>query len=110
MITHTTFFFDYNYTTKLNGKHRKREFHIASVSAEQIITDHLYRRKNNMSEWTSVAEKRILAGIERHYVKGGINLQKDDLIRMILEKYDPEEKSIIKNFRDHATDYKSLLK
>jgi len=33
-----------NYTTQLNETRRKREFHITSVSAEQIITDHLFTR------------------------------------------------------------------
>ena len=98
------------YTTQLNETRRKRELHIASVSAEQIITDHLYQMKNNMSECAGVADNRILAGIDRHYVKGGINLKKDDLIRMVFDKFDPEKNSIIQQFRDNAPDYKFLIK
>ena len=99
-----------NYTTQLNETRRKREFHIASVSAEQIITDHIYQMKNNLSECAGVADNRILAGIDRHYVKGAIKLKKDDLIRMVLDKYDPEKNSIIQQFRDHAPDYRILIK
>ena len=98
------------YTTRLNEKHRKREFHIACVSAEQIITDHIYQMKNNLSGCAGVVDSRILAGIEKHYAKGGINLKKDDLIRMVFEKYDPGKNSIIQEFRDHAPDYSLLTK
>jgi hypothetical protein len=98
------------YTTQQNEKNRKREFHIASVSAEQIITDHLYQIGNNLSECAGVADNRILSGIEKHYAKGGINLKKDDLIRMVLDKYEPEKNSIIQQFRDHAPDYRFLIK
>jgi len=66
--------------------------------------------KNNLSECAGVADNRILAGIDRHYVKGAINLKKDDLIRMVLDKYDPEKNSIIQQFRDHAPDYSLLTK
>ena len=99
-----------NYTTQLNETRRKREFHIASVSAEQLITDHLYQMKHNLSESAGVANNRILAGVEKHYVKGGINLKKDDLIRMVFDKFDPEKNSIIQQFRDNAPDYKLLIK
>ena len=99
-----------NYTTQLNETRRKREFHIASVSAEQIITDHIYQMKNNLSESAGVADNRILAGIDRHYVKGAIKVEKDNLIRMVLDKYDPEKNSIIQQFRDHAPDYSLLTK
>ena len=98
------------YTTQLNETRRKRELHIACVSAEQIITDHIYQMKSNLSECAGVADNRILAGIDRHYVKGAINLKKDDLIRMVLDKYDPEKNSIIQQFRDHAPDYRFLIK
>ena len=98
------------YTTQLNETRRKREFHIASVSAQQIITDHIYQMKNNLSECAGVADNRILAGIDRHYVKGAIKLEKDELIRMVLEKYDPEKNSIIQQFRDNAPDYRFLIK
>jgi len=99
-----------NYTTQLNETRRKREFHIASVSAEQIITDHLYQIENNLSECSGVADNRILAGIDRHYVKGAIKLEKEVVVRLILEKYDPEKNSIIQQFRDNAPDYKFLIK
>jgi hypothetical protein len=99
-----------NCTTQLNGTRRKREFHIACVSAEQIITDHIYQMKHKSSESAGVADNRILSGIEKHYAKGGINLKKDDLIRMVFEKYDPEKNSIIQKFRDHAPDYSLLTK
>ena len=98
------------YTTQLNGTSRKRELHIACVSAEQIITAHIYQMKNNLSGCAGVADNRILAGIDRHYVKGAINLKKDDLIRMVLDKYDPEKNSIIQQFSDHAPDYRFLIK
>ena len=99
-----------NYTTQLNETRRKREFHIASVSAVQIITDHLYQRKNNLSECAGVADNRILAGIDRHYVKGAIKLEKEDVVRLVYNKYLPEKHSIVQKFRDNARDYRFLIK
>ena len=99
-----------NYTTQLNETHRKREFHIACVSAEQIITDHIYQMKNNLTGSAGVADNRILAGIDRHYVKGAIKLEKEEVVRLVYDKYLPEKHSIIQQFRDNAPDYKFLIK
>ena len=99
-----------NYTTQLKETRRKREFHIASVSAEQIITDHIYQIENNLPESAGVADNRILAGIDRHYVKGAIKLEKEEVVRMVLDKYDPEKNSIIQQFKDNAPDYRFLIK
>ena len=98
------------YTTQLNETRRKREFHIASVSAVQIVTDHIYQMKNNLSECAGVADNRILAGIDRHYVKGAIKLDKEEVVRLVYNKYLPEKNSIIQQFRDHAPDYRFLIK
>jgi hypothetical protein len=98
------------YTTQQNEKNRKREFHIASVSAEQIITDHLYQIGNNLSECAGVADNRILAGIDRHYVKGAIKLEREEVVRIVYNKYLPEKHSIIQQFRDNAPDYRFLIK
>ena len=98
------------YTTQLDETRRKREFHIASVSAEQIITDHLYQIGNNLSECSGVADNRILAGIDRHYVKGAIKLEKEDVVRLLYNKYLPEKNSIIQQFKDNVPDYRFLIK
>ena len=98
-----------NYTTQLNETRRKRELHIACVSAEQIITDHIYQMKNNLSECAGVADNRILAGIDRHYVKGAIKLEKEEVVRLVYNKYLPEKNSIIQKFRDKAPDYRFLI-
>ena len=95
-----------NYTTKLKETRRKREFHIASVSAEQIATDHLYQIENNLTECAGVADNRILAGIDRHYVKGAIKLEKEEVVRLVYNKYLPEKNSIIQQFRDNAPGYR----
>ena len=62
--------------------------------------------KNNLSECAGVADNRILAGIDRHYVKGAIKLEKQNVVRLVYNKYLPEKNSIIQQFRDNAPDYK----
>lgn len=99
-----------NYSARLNHIRRNREFHIASISAEQIICDHLYQVKNGLRNADGLTDKMIIAGIDRHYSKGGINLEMKELVGLVYDKYLPVRDRIITQFKEGASEYEDLTK